>query len=74
MQFGRLHGLLFVGLGVLLLVSQAWMSLTASKAVERPPIEVTQPEHKMPPVAGVIGALSVVAGVFIYAANRRRPS
>jgi uncharacterized membrane protein YfcA len=74
MQFGRLHGLLFVALGVLLLASQAWMSLTPSKAVERPPIEVTKPEHKMPPIAGVIGGLSLIGGVFIYVANRRRPS
>jgi hypothetical protein len=74
MQFGKLHGLLFMVLGVVLLASQTWMSFGDSKPVDRTPQEITQPEHKLPPIAGVMGALSLVGGLFLYATNRRSMS
>jgi hypothetical protein len=74
MQFGRFNGLMLIVLGLLLPSGQAWLKVSTKPPVERPPVEVTQPEHKTPPIMGVIGAVSLMVGVGLYLTNRRGSS
>jgi hypothetical protein len=72
MQFGRFHAKMFLALGLLLLLCQAWITVRTKIPVERTPEETPQPEPEVPAVTGVFGVASLVAGAVLYAASRRR--
>ena len=72
MQFGRFHAWMLIAFGALLLACQAWISFSPPAQSERTPVEVTQPEHKFPPIAGILGGVALVIGVGLYATNRQR--
>jgi hypothetical protein len=72
MQFGKIHGVALVVLGVVLLCIQAMLYLTprevSSGAIET---SITKAEHKTNPLAGIFGAISLVAGIAIFSTARR---
>jgi hypothetical protein len=77
MQFGRLHGIALIVLGLLLIGVQLTFAFGGRPDVnpsEHPqPIAVTarQP-HRLGPLAGIIGTVSLAAGLGIFATAHRR--
>jgi hypothetical protein len=72
MQFGRLHGLALAVLGVLLVGFQIMLFMTPKKVVNGgTDSSVPKVERKSIPSAGILGALSLFAGVVIMATRRR---
>jgi hypothetical protein len=72
MQFGRVHGIALVVLGVVLLGFQAMRYMTPKPVVTGPnQSSISQTEHKTNPAVGIIGLISLIAGGAIIATARR---
>ena len=75
MQFGRIHGIALIVLGVILIGLQFNLALASKNEPSEPaqPSAVTvQPHpHRFGPLAGIIGGVSLVAGIAVFATARR---
>ena len=71
MQFGRISGIALIVLGIWLCGLQFAQYLTPHKTPAAPNQSVTTPEHKTSLLPGIIGAVSLVAGVVMFATARR---
>lgn len=72
MQFGRIHGLALGVLGALLLGFQIMLFMTPKKVVNGGTDSSTPiAKHKSIPAAGILGVMSLFAGVAILATRRR---
>jgi len=86
MQFGRLHGILLIVLGVLLLGAQGWIFVapheyTSSDPVAHSPIDGNPvvPARSgnvsiIQILPGIVGLLCVGGGYAIYVHDRNRPA
>jgi Na+-transporting methylmalonyl-CoA/oxaloacetate decarboxylase gamma subunit len=80
MQFGRLHGIALAVLGLLLISVQvvfAFAGRTDINPAAHPEssavtAQQSQQSHHFGPLAGIIGAASLVTGLAIFATARRR--
>jgi hypothetical protein len=78
MQFGRIHGIALIVLGVILIGLQFNLALASKNGPPQPvaPSSVTvQPHddaHRFGPLAGIIGGVSLVAGIAVFATAHRR--
>jgi hypothetical protein len=64
MQFGKIHGLALAILGVVMLGLQAWFYMAPNKVISGTTEAVTpKVEHRTNPAAGILGVISLVAGV-----------
>jgi len=70
MQFGRISGIALMILGALLLAFQATAFLSSS-SVNPTPATQEQP-HKTTPLPAIVGAVSLILGVALFATARRR--
>jgi hypothetical protein len=72
MQFGKIHGLALAILGVVLLGLQAWFYVAPNKVI-RGVTEAVIPkvEHRTNPGAGILGVISLIAGVGIFVTRRK---
>ena len=72
MQFGKIHGVALLVLGAMLLCIQAMLYFMA-KEVSRSAIEtsIVKEEHKTNPMAGIVGMVSLIAGIAIFSTARR---
>jgi hypothetical protein len=72
MQFGKIHGVALALLGAILLCIQAILYM-APRQVVRGPTQSSLPnvETKTNPVVGILGVVSLVAGVAVFATGRR---
>ena len=72
MQFGKIHVVALIVLGAVLLCIQAMLYL-APKEVSSGATEtsISKTEHKTNPVAGLLGAISLIAGIAIFSTARR---
>ena len=72
MQFGKIHGVALLVLGAMLLCIQAMLYFMA-KEVSRSAIEtsIVKEEHKTNPMAGIVGMVSLIAGIAIFVGYRR---
>ena len=76
MQFGRIHGIALIVLGVILIGLQFNLAL-ANKNAPPPPVApsavtVEQQPHRFGPLAGIVGVASLVGGIAVFATARRR--
>jgi hypothetical protein len=72
MQFGKIHGLALAILGVLLLGLQAWFYMAPNKVISAAADAVTpKVEHRTNPAAGILGVISLIAGVGIFVTRRK---
>jgi hypothetical protein len=77
MQFGRIHGIALIILGVILIGLQLNLAFANRSQVPEPgqPSAASVPPHdsnRFGPLAGIIGAASLVAGIAVLATARRR--
>jgi hypothetical protein len=77
MQFGRIHGIALIILGVILIGVQLDFVLGSRESVPprgRPSGVTVQPHdlHRLGPLAGIIGTASMIAGIGVFATARRR--
>jgi hypothetical protein len=80
MQFGRLHGIALTVLGILLITVQVVFAFAGRTDInpqanaETPAVTTQQSQqpHRLGPLAGIIGAVSLVTGLGIFATARRR--
>jgi hypothetical protein len=77
MQFGRIHGVALIILGLILIGLQLNLAFANRSQVPQAgqPSAVTVQPHdanRFGPLAGVIGAASLVAGIAVFATARRR--
>ena len=72
MQFGKIHGVALIVLGAVLLCIQAMLYL-APKEVSSGATEtsISKTEHKTNPMAGLLGVVSLIAGIAIFSTARR---
>jgi hypothetical protein len=72
MQFGKFHGVASAILGTILLGVQAMLYMTPREVV-RGPTESSIPktEQKTNPLIGILGTVSLIAGIAIFARGRR---
>lgn len=72
MQFGKIHGLALAILGVVLLGLQAWFYVAPNKVTSGVTEAVTpKVEHRTNPAAGILGLISLIAGVGIFITRRK---
>lgn len=67
----RMFGIVLIVLGVLALAYQGFTYTTHKKVLDIGPIQATKEEHKTIPIPPVLGALALIGGVVILAADRR---
>ena len=77
MQFGRIHGVALIILGLILIGLQLNLAFANRSQVPQAgqPSAVTVQPHdanRFGPLAGVIGAASLVAGIAVFVTARRR--
>ena len=77
MQFGRIHGIALIILGIVLIGLQLNLAFANRNNIPEAgqPSAVTVPPHdanRFGPLAGIIGAASLVAGIAVFATARRR--
>ena len=77
MQFGRIHGVALIILGLILIGLQlnlAFANRSQVPQVGQPSAVTVQPHdaNRFGPLAGVIGAASLVAGIAVFVTARRR--
>jgi hypothetical protein len=72
MQFGKIHGIALAVLGAILLGIQVMFYFAPNKVVTGP-TESSMPrkEHITNPVTGILGIVSLIAGIAIFATGRR---
>jgi hypothetical protein len=74
MQFGRLHGIALIVLGLILIGLQLQFALSSNSGVSTEPTAVSAPTH-MPhfgPWAGILGGTSLIVGIIVFKTGRRR--
>jgi hypothetical protein len=71
-QFGRLHGVALIVLGIVLLGVQATISMTPKSAKIPAETSPTVSEHKTTWFPGIIGTVSLLAGVGLFVTASRR--
>ena len=72
MQFGRIHGIALVVLGILLLGVQGNLSVLPNHRDAPAGSPSRTIEQKITSVPGIIGAASLVGGVALFVTARRR--
>jgi hypothetical protein len=72
MQFGRIHGIALVVLGILLLGVQGNLSVLPNHRDAPAGSSSRTIEQKITSVPGIIGAASLVVGMVLYLTARRR--
>lgn len=73
MQFGRIHGLALIILGVILIGFQFNLALSDKRDVSSEPGAAVQTRsNNFGPLAGIFGGVSLVAGIAVFATARRR--
>jgi len=70
MQFGRISGIALMILGALLLAFQATAFLSSSSV--NPTASTQEQPHKTTPLPAIVGAVSLILGVALFATARRR--
>ena len=79
MQFGRIHGIALIVFGLLLIGVQIAFAFTGKNEVSTSShpeptsntIQEAQP-HRLAPLAGILGASSLLGGLVVFATARRR--
>jgi hypothetical protein len=72
MQFGKVHGLALAILGVVLLGLQAFFYMAPNKVISGTTESATpKVEHRTNPAAGILGVISLIAGVGIFVTRRK---
>ena len=79
MQFGRIHGIALIVLGLLLIGVQIAFAFSGKDAVSTSPhpdptsatIQEPQP-HRLGLLVGIVGACSLLGGSLVFATARRR--
>jgi hypothetical protein len=72
MQFGKIHGIALVVLGLFLLAVQAFMLMGPPKAGAHEPEATTKTVETKPTLLpGIVGGISLIAGVWIFRTARR---
>jgi uncharacterized membrane protein len=72
MQFGKIHGVALAVLGAILLGIQAMLYMTPKQVVTgATQSSLPNGEHKANPVTRILGIVSLIAGVAIFATGRR---
>jgi drug/metabolite transporter (DMT)-like permease len=66
-----MFGIILIVLGVLALAYQGFTYTTHKKVLDIGPIQATKEEHKTIPIPPILGALALIGGVVILAADRR---
>jgi len=64
-------GIILVVLGVLALIYQGFSYTTRKKALDVGPIQATRQEHHTVSLPPILGALALIGGVVILAADRK---
>jgi hypothetical protein len=77
MQFGKIHGIALIALGIVLIGLQLNLVLGSRGNVPprgQPSAVTEQPRdtHRLGPLAGIMGAASLIAGIAVFATARRR--
>ena len=79
MQFGRIHGIALIVLGLLLVAVQIDFAFAGRSEVQTPSqpsptaTAIQEPQsHHLGPLAGILGTVSLMGGVAIFATARRR--
>jgi hypothetical protein len=73
MQFGKLHGVVLVLLGLVLLIVQAFISLPPRYFLHMPiPSLATRRQQNTSPVPGILGGASLIVGIVVFATAQRR--
>ncbi len=73
MLFGKIQGIALVVLGAMLLGVQLMLYMSRKDVRNPPPgSSIQQVEHKTNPLPGIIGIVSLVAGVAIFVTVRRQ--
>lgn len=65
MQFGRFHGIALIGLGLILLFTQVWLSYRPGQMPDPATLENPVKQDRPTPVAGVIGLIVAGVGVLV---------
>jgi hypothetical protein len=79
MQFGKVHGVGFIVLGLLLLGAQAFIVMRGQNShnvPNSPRVEANEPhlpEKKISRLPVIIGSAAVVAGIALLVSNRNKP-
>lgn len=72
MQFGKIHGIALFGLGLILVLVQAVISLSPRKDVVAPAQDTTPTvESKMALAPGIFGGIFLLGGIWIVFTSRR---
>lgn len=72
MQFGEVHRLALAILGVVLLGLQAFFYMAPNKVISGTTEAATpKVEHRTNPAAGILGVISLIAGVGIFVTRRK---
>jgi hypothetical protein len=81
MQFGKVHGIALVVLGLILIGVQvsfafAGKNMTGEPSPQSSPTSRSapppEPAHQFGPLAGILGAISLCGGIAIFATAHRR--
>jgi len=64
-------GIALIAIGLLALAYQGFSYTTQKKVVDIGPIQATKEEHHTIPLPPILGALALLSGVVVVAANRR---
>jgi len=65
-------GIALIAIGLLALAYQGFSYTTQKKVVDIGPIQATKEEHHTIPLPPILGALALLSGVVVVAADRRR--
>jgi hypothetical protein len=71
MRLGTLVGIALIVIGIISLAYQGITYTTHKKVVDLGPIQATKTEHHLIPMPPILGALALVGGVIVLAADRR---
>jgi drug/metabolite transporter (DMT)-like permease len=64
-------GIALIAIGLLALAYQGFSYTTQKKVVDIGPIQATKEEHHTIPLPPILGALALLSGVVVVAADRR---
>jgi hypothetical protein len=72
MQFGRIHGIALTILGIVLLGIQSVYYMMPTNVISGPTAVSQTEHHAVNPLIGIVGLISLIAGVAIVATAKRR--
>jgi hypothetical protein len=72
MQFGKIHGIALAILGIVLLGIQTVYYMMPTNVISGPTAVSQTAHHAVNPLIGVVGLISLTAGVVIAATAQRR--